>query len=148
MRKSAQSYSRTEKAILEYAGPAVKLDIGMHSANILAELALLITACASISQIILCATLVDSLSHESTDSGDFQTIAEAESSDNLAWMSRSEREALGWLRMRRNQLVHFDGVVTGMSGQYASADKAILANDAEKALQAILPLLEEREIVN
>ncbi len=139
-------YSQAEKAVLQCANPATKLDIGAHSANLLAELEGLIIAQIPISQIILCATLVDSLQHEETEFSQDSAYYD-DAGDGLAWLNRAEREALGWLRARRNQLVHFEGLAEGMTGQYHTVDKARLTADADRALKAILPLLEEREIV-
>ena len=143
--KRKMPYSQAEKSVLEYASPAARLDIGRHSAHLLAELEALIRAdIAPISQIILCATLVDSLRYEVTSFGE-QTDDGFD--EGYAWLNRAEREALGWLRARRNALVHVDSADELSLALSCSGDDSQLKADASRALKALLPLLEEREII-
>jgi hypothetical protein len=131
-----------ERQFLALAEPAGRLDIGPHTANLVAELVRLVRAQMPISQIILAATISDSLAHEQSEFDD-----EEDAPDGFAWLSRQEVEPLLWLRERRNQLVHYQGITEGMTGQYDTKDVVHLKADADAALSALLPLLEEREII-
>ena len=131
-----------ERQFLALAEPAGKLDIGPHTANLVAELVRLVRAQIPLSQIILAATISDSLAHEQSEFED-----EEGAPDGFSWLSRKEVEALLWLRERRNQLVHYQGITDGMTGKYDTKDAAHLRADADAALSALLPLLEECEII-
>ena len=61
----------------------------------------------------------------------------------MSYLSAGERRRLDTLRARRNALIHYEGPVAGLSG--AGDDAGILAQDAEQALAAILPVLENLE---
>ncbi|MGB2301582.1 MAG: hypothetical protein ACPH9D_03495 [Candidatus Puniceispirillaceae bacterium] len=138
---NSRALTKPARAFLALAEPAGRLDTGPHTANLLAELAQLVRARAPISQIILAATISDSLAHEQSE------FDGQDAQDGFSWLSRKEVEALLWLRERRNQLVHYQGTTDGMTGRYDTKDAAYLMADAEAALSALLPLLEEREII-
>ena len=133
--KPSHTATPAEKQFMALTGSASTLDIGPHSASLVAELARLIGTDTPISQIILAATIADSLAHEHSDSD------EGGAPDGWSWLSRQEIEALLWLRERRNQLVHYQG------RSHSITDLGALALDADAALSALLPLLEEREII-
>ena len=58
---NSHALTQPARAFLALAEPAGRLDTGPHTANLLAELAQLVRARAPISQIILAATISDSL---------------------------------------------------------------------------------------
>ena len=61
----------------------------------------------------------------------------------LSYLTATERRQLDILRAQRNALVHYKGVVAGVSG--SRDDEVALASAAEHALLAIIPLLENLE---
>ena len=141
-----------------------RLALGPHGRRLLTEL---ITAARGemwVSVIILSATLVDVAVHEAGqfdvafdeglgDDDSFGdgagtmdapwTLDEEDGPFGLSYLSAGERRRLDTLRARRNALIHYEGPVAGLSG--AGDDAGILAQDAEQALAAILPVLENLE---
>jgi len=102
--------------------------------------------------IILSAALVDvavneagqfSVSFDDDDDGDGDGAAEVNILYGLSYLSAGERRRLDALRARRNALVHYEGPVSGVSG--AGDDTATLAADADQAMIAVLPVLENLE---
>ena len=138
--------SAVARNVASYHLMARKLDLGPHASRILAELDAAMTAGMTVSQIILSATLVDVMAHETSDmfavdiSDDEQT-----SQMGLSWLTAEERRELDWLRFRRNGIVHYEGPVSGMTA--GAGDEAELNADAERALAALLPLLDSLERV-
>ena len=101
--------------------------------------------------IILSATLADVAVHEA---GQFDVAFDDQNFDEgfgddeggpfgLSYLSAGERRRLEALRARRNALVHYEGPVAGLSG--AGDDAGLLAQDAEQAIAALLPVLENLE---
>ena len=128
-----------------------RLALGAHGARLLTEL---ITAARGemwVSVIILSATLVDVVVHEAGQfdvAFDDQNVDEGFGDDEggpfgLSYLSAGERRRLDTLRARRNALVHYVGPVAGLSG--AGDDAAVLKTNAEQAIAAILPVLENLE---
>ena len=62
---------------------------------------------------------------------------------SLGYDLKADQRRLDTLRARRNVLIHYEGPVAGLSG--AGDDAGILAQDAEQAMAAILPVLENLE---
>ena len=127
-----------------------RLALGPHGTRLLTEL---ITAARGemwVSVIILSATLVDVAVHEA---GQFDVAFDDNFDEGfgddeggpfgLSYLSAGERRRLEALRAHRNALVHYEGPVAGLSG--AGDDAAVLKTDAEQALTAILPVLENLE---
>ena len=136
-----------------------RLALGPHGTRLLTEL---ITAAKGemwVSVIILSATLVDVAVHEA---GQFDVAFDDQNVDagfgdhedgpgtmdeggpfGLSYLSAGERRRLEALRARRNALVHYEGPTAGVSG--AGDDAAVLKADAEQALTAVLPVLENLE---
>ena len=126
-----------------------RLALGPHGRRLLTEL---ITAARGemwVSVIILSATLADVAVHEAGqfdvafDAFDGDGFDDGEGPFGLSYLSAGERRRLEALRAHRNALVHYEGPVAGLSG--AGDDAATLAQDAEQAIAAILPVLENLE---
>ena len=141
-----------------------RLALGPHGRRLLTELITAARAELWVSVIILSATLVDVAVHEAGqfdvafdeglgDDDSFGdgagtmdapwTLDEEDGPFGLSYLSAGERRRLDTLRARRNALIHYEGPVAGLSG--AGDDAGILAQDAEQALAAILPVLENLE---
>ena len=127
-----------------------RLALGPHGRRLLTELITAAKAELWVSVIILSATLVDVAVHEA---GQFDVAFEDNFNEGfgdeedgpfgLSYLSAGERRRLEALRARRNALVHYEGPVAGLSG--AGDDTAVLKTNAEQALTAILPVLENLE---
>ena len=126
-----------------------RLALGPHGRRLLTEL---ITAARGemwVSVIILGATLADVAVHEAGqfdvafDAFDGDGFDDGEGPFGLSYLSAGERRRLEVLRARRNALVHYEGPVAGLSG--AGDDAAILKTNAEQAIGALLPVLENLE---
>ena len=124
-----------------------RLALGPHGRRLLTELITAAKAELWVSVIILSATLVDVAVHEA---GQFDVAfdegfddEDGEGPFGLSYLSAGERRRLEALRARRNALVHYEGPVAGLSG--AGDDAAVLKTNAEQALTAILPVLENLE---
>ena len=127
-----------------------RLALGPHGTRLLTELITAARAELWVSVIILSATLVDVAVHEagqfdvSFDDQNFdEGFGDEEGPFGLSYLSAGERRRLEALRAHRNALVHYGGPVAGLSG--AGDDAAVLKTDAEQAVTAILPVLENLE---
>ena len=127
-----------------------RLALGPHGARLLTELITAARAEMWVSVIILSATLVDVAVHEAgqfdvafDDQNFDEGFGDEEGPFGLSYLSAGERRRLEVLRARRNALVHYGGPVAGLSG--AGDDAGLLARDAEQAIVAILPVLENLE---
>ena len=128
-----------------------RLELGSHGGRLLHELIAAAKAELWVSVIILSATLVDVAVHEAGQfdvAFDDQIFDEGFGDDEdgpfgLSYLSAGERRRLEALRARRNALVHYGGPVAGLSG--AGDDAAVLKTNAEQAMVAILPVLENLE---
>ena len=128
-----------------------RLALGTHGLRLLAELISAAKGEMWVSVIILSATLADVAVHEA---GQFDVAFDDQNFDEgfgddeggpfgLSYLSAGERRRLEALRARRNALVHYEGPVAGLSG--AGDDAGLLAQDAEQAIAALLPVLENLE---
>ena len=129
-----------------------RLELCPHGGRLLHELIAAAKSELWVSVIILSATLVDvavneagqfSVSFDDDEDGDGDGAAEVNSLYGLSYLSAGERRRLDALRARRNALVHYEGPVSGVSG--AGDDTATLAADADQAMIAVLPVLENLE---
>ena len=104
-----------------------------------------------VSVIILSATIVDVIRNEDqifdlSDSADderfdYEGATGYFEAGGYDYLSAAERKKLDWLRTMRNQLIHYEGPVEGMLGR--PSDEGTLCQMADKALSAILPILEQ-----
>ena len=121
-----------------------QIPLGPHGRQLLAEIVTAGQHQCWLAVIVLSATLADvALYEESWSGSDLTTDDETHVGMGLDWLSRREREKLEWLRARRNRLVHYEGPVDGLLGQ--SDDSTIMARDADRAVSALLPLLDGLE---
>ena len=117
-----------------------RLELGPHATQIFHELRVAAQAGQPVTTILLASTLVDVALYEGAS---YHLDDEDIAGMGLDWLSAGERRKLDWLRARRNGLVHHEGPVDGLMGQ--TGDDALLASDADRALSAIVPLLEGLE---
>ena len=122
------------------------LGLGPHSQQLFIELRHAAETGQPLSVILLAATLADVVLYEGA-SYDFDDVG-AGSEDGLSgmgldWLSAGERRQLDWLRHRRNGIVHHERPVDGLMGLVG--DAALLAADADRALAALVPVLEGLE---
>ncbi len=113
------------------------LDIGPHTKALLGEMIIAVKSGMPIVVIILAATIVDIVMNE--EPPDLLHNGDNSYQNGLDWLNAKERRQLNWLRGFRNKLVHYQGVVTGMSG--TAVDHDYLSKEADKALSALSPLL-------
>ena len=112
-----------------------QIPLGPHGRQLLAEILTAGQHQCWLAVIVLSATLADvALYEESWSGSDLTTDDETHIGMGLDWLSRRER---------RNRLVHYEGPVDGLLGQ--SDDSAIMARDADRAVSALLPLLDGLE---
>ena len=113
------------------------LDIGPHAKALLGEMIIAVKSGMPIVVIILAATIVDIVMNEERPN----LLHDEDNSyhNGLDWLTAKERRQLNWLRSLRNKLVHYQGVITGMSG--TEFDHDYLSKEADKALSALSPLL-------
>ena len=130
-----------------------RLDLGPQGTRILKELIAAANAGLWVSVVILAATLVDVCMHEPAQF-DGMSFADGNGGGDsacdiqnevfgLSYLTANERHQLDSLRAHRNALVHYEGPVAGVTG--STDDEAALAANAEQALLAILPVLENLE---
>ena len=108
-------------------------ELGPHAAALLAELKRAIRAGMPLSAVLLAATLVDVVAHE--EAGPAGLI------DGIDFAYAGNKAALGWLRSRRNELLHHEGPTDGLLGESVAADWHW--RDAGKAVVALLDYLED-----
>ena len=112
------------------------VDLGPHAAALLTELKGVAASGQSISVIILAAALVDVVQNEEAGPAGYL--------DGMAFAYAGNKKALGWLRGRRNSILHHEGPVDGLMGE---PDRARwLANDADQAITALLDFLEDLDV--
>ena len=125
--------------------------LGPHASRLVQEAQAAVRHKLWVSVIILSATLVDVIRNEdqifdlSDDADDEQYDYEGATgyfeAGGYDYLSAAERKKLEWLREMRNQLVHYEGPVEGMLGR--PTDEGTLGQMADKALSAIMPILEQ-----
>lgn len=120
------------------------LGLGPHSTRLIYEAQGAVRSHLWVSVIILAATIIDVIRHEESvfDLGDDEDSYEIGYFDSggYDYLTMAERKKLEWLRDLRNQLVHYEAPIEGMMGR--ESDKGVLQNYADRALSAILPVLD------
>ena len=107
--------------------------LGPHAAALLAELRGAASGDLPLAVTVLAATLVDVVANE--DAGPAGFI------DGIDFAYAGNKVALGWLRGRRNAVLHHEGPTDGLMGEAIAADWH--RRDAARAVTALLDYLDE-----
>ena len=109
--------------------------LGPHAGALLDELRRAAAANMPLAVTVLAATLVDVVAHE--EAGPAGVI------DGVDFAYAGNKAALGWLRGRRNEILHHEGPTDGLMGESMAADWHW--RDAGKGISALLDYLEDLE---
>ena len=107
--------------------------LGPHAAALLSELRQATAGGMPLAATVLAATLVDVVANE--EAGPAGII------DGIDFAYAGNKAALGWLRGRRNALLHHEGPTDGLMGESIAADWH--RRDAERAVAALLDYLDD-----
>ena len=107
--------------------------LGPHAAALLSELRQAASGGMPLAATILAATLVDVVANEEAGPAGFI--------DGIDFAYAGNKAALGWLRGRRNALLHHEGPTDGLMGEAVAADWH--RRDAERAVAALLDYLDD-----
>jgi len=107
--------------------------LGPHAAALLADLRAAAAAGLALPVIVLAAALVDVVQHEMAGPAGWL--------DGAVFAYAGNKADLGWLRGRRNHILHHDGPVDGLMGEAAA--ERWLAADAVRAIAIMLAFLDD-----
>ena len=108
-------------------------ELGPHAAALMDEMRRAVRAGLPLSALLLAATLVDVVANEEAGPAGFV--------DGVDFAYAGNKAALGWLRGRRNAILHHEGPVDGLMGE---ADAASWQDrDAARAIEALAAYLED-----
>ena len=107
--------------------------LGPHAAALLSELRQAASGGMPLAVTVLAATLVDVVANEEAGPAGFI--------DGIDFAYAGNKAALGWLRGRRNALLHHEGPTDGLMGEAVAADWH--RRDAELAVAALLDYLDD-----
>ena len=107
--------------------------LGPHAAALLSELRQAASGGMPLAVMVLAATLVDVVANEEAGPAGFI--------DGIDFAYAGNKAALGWLRGRRNALLHHEGPTDGLMGEAIAADWH--RRDAERAVAALLDYLDD-----
>ena len=110
-------------------------DLGPHAAALMDEMRRAVRAGLPLSALLLAATLVDVVANEEAGPAGFV--------DGVDFAYAGNKAALGWLRGRRNEILHHEGPTDGLMGESVAADWHW--RDAGKGITALLDYLEDLE---
>ena len=110
--------------------------LGPHAGALLDELRRAVTANMPLGATILAATLVDVVANE--DAGPAGYL------DGVAFSFAGNKAALGWLRRRRNGILHHEQPINGLMGETDAA--RWLVADAERAVVTLLEFLADLDV--
>ena len=113
-------------------------DLGPHASLLYRELTASASAGLPASTIILAAAIVDIVQHEQAGPAGYL--------DRPAFAYAGSTANLGWLRGRRNYLLHHEGPSDGLMDE-VGADRW-LAGDAERAVIALLDFLDDLRLAD
>ena len=117
---------------LAQSGRAV---LGPHAAALLDECLRAARAGLPLTVVVLAAAIIDVVAHE--EAGPAGHI------DGMDFAYAGNKAALGWLRGRRNEILHHEGPTDGLMGESVAADWHW--RDADKGITALLDYLEDLE---
>ena len=107
--------------------------LGPHAAALLSELRQAASGGMPLAVTVLAATLVDVVANDEAGPAGFI--------DGIDFAYAGNKAALGWLRGRRNALLHHEGPTDGLMGEVIAADWH--RRDAERAVAALLDYLDD-----
>ena len=107
--------------------------LGPHAGALLDELRRAVAANMPLGATILAATLVDVVANE--EAGPAGVI------DVVDFAYAGNKAALGWLRGRRNAILHHEGPTDGLMGETGAVDWQW--RDANRAVEALLGYLDD-----
>jgi hypothetical protein len=107
--------------------------LGPHAGALLNELRRAVAANMPLGITVLAATLVDVVAHE--EAGPAGVI------DGVDFAYAGNKAALGWLRGRRNAILHHEGPTDGLMGEAEAKDWQW--RDANRAVEALLGYLDD-----
>ncbi len=110
-------------------------DLGPHAAALMNEMRSAVRAGLPLSALLLAATLVDVVANEESGPAGFV--------DGVDFAYAGNKAALGWLRGRRNEILHHEGPTDGLMGEFLAADWHW--RDAGKGITVLLDYLEDLE---
>jgi hypothetical protein len=113
-------------------------DLGPHASLLYRELITSASAGLPVSTIILAAAIIDVVQHEQAGPAGYL--------DGAAFAYAGSTANLGWLRGRRNYLLHHGGPSDGLMGEPDAG--RWLASDAERALMALLDYLDDLRLAD
>lgn len=119
-----------------YQSGLARLDgtrLGTHAGALLNELRRAVAANMPLAATVLAATLVDVVAHE--EAGPAGVI------DGVDFAYAGNKAALGWLRGRRNAILHHEGPTDGLMGEAEAKDWQW--RDANRAVEALLGYLDD-----
>ena len=107
--------------------------LGPHAAALLADLRGAAAAGLALPVIVMAAALVDVVQHEMAGPAGWL--------DGAAFAFAGNKADLGWLRGRRNHILHHDGPVDGLMEEAEAATWMVA--DAERAIAIMLAFLDD-----
>ena len=110
-------------------------DLGPHAAALMDEMRRAVLSGLPRSALLLAATLVDVVANEESGLAGF--------GDGVDFAYAGNKAALGWLRGRRNEILHHEGPPDGLMDESVAADWHW--RDAGKGITALLDYLEDLE---
>ena len=111
-------------------------DLGPHATALFHELVRTATTGLPLATVILAASIVDVVQHERAGPVGYL--------DGAAFSYAGSKANLGWLRGRRNHLVHHEGPSDGLMGE---GDAGFwLCGDAERAVITLLDFLDDLQL--
>ena len=129
--KRAMEHSALSASSLGRLSAFDMTDFGPHASLLYRELTVSASAGLPASTIILAAAIVDIVQNEQAGPAGYL--------DGAAFVYAGSTVNLGWLRGRRNYLLHHEGPSDGLMGETDAG--RWLAGDAERAVTALLDFL-------
>ncbi|MGB2072948.1 MAG: hypothetical protein ACPHX4_03365 [Candidatus Puniceispirillaceae bacterium] len=129
--KRAMGHAAVSASLLGRLSAFDIADFGPHASLLYRELTASASAGLPASVIILAAAIVDIVQHEQAGPAGYL--------DGASFAYAGSAANLGWLRGRRNYLLHHEGPSDGLMGETDAG--RWLAGDAERAVTALLDFL-------
>ena len=111
-------------------------DLGPHAKTLWRDLCGAVVAGLPLAVVVLAATIIDVVHHEEAGPAGYL--------DGAAFCFAGNKAALGWLRSRRNAVLHHEQPTDGLMNEAEAA--GLLAADAERAVSTLLDYLNDLDI--